>query len=577
MIVDISKSLEKSRRLAAYWILVGCAVLGILIGIAGLFLPVSSVWPGMICLSAVAFGFWSFRRRHRHYCIIVGQTAMAQSIGLVAALGGTGWQIDGHMLFYAALATLVGLVHVPTIMLAAATTVLHHLSLGLVLPHLVFPSVSLLENVERALFHGAIVGIEVLVLTLIVQKRLDMTREVHAAFRDADVAFAAAEQAKQLAEAAQHRAEAEAKRAHTAQSKAEDLVRALKKEKAAREQAIAASHAADMRTAQARKSVYDAQNIVVTSLRAGLEHVARGDLSYRIDVAFPQEYEPLRRDFNRAISTLGDVLGDVMQGTSDLMELVAAVQDSAHDLARRTEAQVASLEVTSHAVDTLHGVVRASTDNAQATATVADRVRNDAVAGGDIVRRAVTAMGGIETSSREIAKINAVMDGIAFQTNLLALNAGVEAARAGEAGRGFSVVASEVRALSQRATEAARGISELTEKSNDQVQSGVALVTQAGDALQDIVQSVSAMTGSVQKIADATQAQSDQLSEVNVSVAEIDTVAQGNATMFERTNVTCASLTEGMEQMIDRLAQFKLSRRTLGTDDLPQVQTRAAG
>ncbi|APX12738.1 methyl-accepting chemotaxis protein [Tateyamaria omphalii] len=575
--VDIQRSLEKSRRLAAYWILVGCAVFAVFIGAAGLLLPISSLWPAVMCFGAVALGFWSFKRRHKHYCIIVGQTAVAQSIGLVAALSGTGWQVDGHMLFFAALATLVGLVHVPTIMLAAATTVLHHLSLGLVLPHLVFPSVNLLENAERALFHGAIVGIEVFVLTLIVQKRLDMTRAVHAAFHDADTAFAAAEQAKQAAEAAQHLAEAEAQRAHTAQSEAEDLVHALTKEKAAREQAIAASDAADLRTAEAQKSMYDAQSIVVTSLRDGLEHVAHGDMSYRINAAFPQDYEPLRRDFNRAVGTLGDVIGDVMRGTSDLMDLVAAVERSAHDLARRTEAQVASLEVTSHAVDTLHGAVRASTDNAQATASTADKVRNDAVAGGEIVRRAVTAMGGIETSSREIAKINAVMDGIAFQTNLLALNAGVEAARAGEAGRGFSVVASEVRALSQRATEAARGISDLTEKSNDQVQAGVALVTQAGDALQDIVQSVSGMTRSVQKIADATQAQSDQLSEVNVSVSEIDKVTQGNATMFESTNAACESLTKEMKRMMGSLAQFTLSPQAAqGDDDMPAHGLHAA-
>ncbi|WP_223274890.1 methyl-accepting chemotaxis protein [Tateyamaria sp. syn59] len=557
--VDIQKSLEKSRRTAAYWILVGCGVIGILIGFAGLLLPIGSIWPGMICLGSVAFGYWTFKRRHRHYCIIVGQTAVAQAIGLVTALSGTGWQVDGHMLFFATLATLVGLVHVPTIMLAAATTVLHHLSLGLFVPHLVFPSVSLIENVERALFHGTIVGIEVLVLTLIVQKRLAMTREVHVAFDEAECAFAAAEEAKQAAEAAQHRAESEAQRAHAAQSEAEALVRALETEKAAREQAIAASAAADLRTAEAQKIMYDAQSVVVTSLRDGLEYVAQGDLSYRIDEAFPEEYEPLRRDFNRAVGTLGDVIADVMHGTTDLMQLVATVERSAHDLARRTEAQVASLEVTSHAVDTLHGAVRASTENAQATASTADKVRNDAVAGGDIVRRAVSAMGGIETSSREIAKINAVMDGIAFQTNLLALNAGVEAARAGEAGRGFSVVASEVRALSQRATEAARGISDLTEKSNDQVQAGVALVTQAGDALQDIVQSVSGMTNSVQKIANATRAQSDQLSEVNVSVSEIDQVAQGNATMFESTNAACEALTKGMEKMMASLAQFTLS------------------
>jgi methyl-accepting chemotaxis protein len=240
------------------------------------------------------------------------------------------------------------------------------------------------------------------------------------------------------------------------------------------------------------------------------------------------------------------------------MTLVAAVQTSATDLARRTEAQVASLEVTSRAMDTLQGAVRASTDNAQATAASAEKVRSDAAAGGEVVHKVVDAMSDIETSSHQIAKINAVMDAIAFQTNLLALNAGVEAARAGKAGRGFSVVASEVRALSQRATEAARSINELTEASTEQDQTGVVLVKRAGEALQGIVSSVSDMTGSVQKIADATRSQSDQLGDVNGSVSEMDKVAQENATMFDETNTACTSLMDGMQTMVDNLGQFRL-------------------
>ncbi|MEM8655519.1 MAG: methyl-accepting chemotaxis protein [Pseudomonadota bacterium] len=559
MTVDIQKSLNKSRRLAAYWILVGCAVLGTIIGLAGLLLPAASALPAVICLGATAVGYWSFRRRHPHYCIIVGQAATAQAIGLVAALSGTGWQSDGHMLFFVALSALVGLVHVPTILLAAATTVLHHLSLGIFLPQLVFPSVDLLENIERALFHGAIVGLQVLVLTLTVSKRLKMTQEVQRALTEADAASAAAAEASKRAEAARAEAEVEATRAHAAKAQAEGLLHALKTEQDARETAAAAAQQAEARAAAAQKLQYDAQTIVVTALRTALEHVAAGDLSHRIDAPFPDGYDPLRLDFNRSVATLGATLSEVTQSTADLITLVASVQNYANDLAKRTEAQVASLEVTSHAVDTLNGAVRASTENAQSTAATADKVRADAISGGKLVHQVVDAMSGIETLSDEIAKINAVMDAIAFQTNLLALNAGVEAARAGEAGRGFSVVASEVRALSQRATEAARGISDLTEKSTDQVKSGVVLVQQAGHALSDIVDSVSAMTGSVQRIASATLSQSDQLNEVNVSVSEMDNVAQGNAAMFEDTNAACASLNDGMQRMMQSLARFTLA------------------
>ncbi|WP_299652170.1 methyl-accepting chemotaxis protein [uncultured Tateyamaria sp.] len=577
MRVDIQKSIERSRRLAAYWILVGCGVLGIAVTGLGLVLPVHSALPGIFCLGSALVGYWAFRTRHKHYCILVGQSAVAQSIGLVAALSGTGWQSDGHMLFFVALSALVGLVHVPTILFAATTIILHHVSLGVALPHLVFPTVDLVENIERALFHGAVVSLQVFILAQTVRKRLQMTIDVQAALDASDKALSAADAAGKQAEGAREEAEAEALRAQSAQSEAESLLTALEAEQVAREQASEAVKQADARAAEAQKAQFDAQSIVVTSLRAGLEHIARGNLMHRIDQEFPDAYEPLRTDYNRAVANLRDVLADVTRGTSDLMALVAAVQASAINLARRTEAQVASLEVTSHAVDTLHCVVRASTDNAQVTATSADKVRNDAIAGGEVVHCVIDAMSDIEGSSHEIAKINAVMDAIAFQTNLLALNAGVEAARAGEAGRGFSVVASEVRALSQRATEAARSINDLTEASTDQVQSGVVLVKRAGEALRDIVTSVSDVTGSVQKIAEATRSQSDQLSEVNVSVSEMDKVAQENATMFDETNTTCTSLMDGMQKMMDALAQFKLGA-PLGADtagEAPDLQQTA--
>ncbi|WP_299048483.1 methyl-accepting chemotaxis protein [uncultured Tateyamaria sp.] len=564
MSMNIDHSLQASRTLAAYWILMGCVALGCLIGIAGFLLPAASPVPAIICLGSTAFAYWSFRQRHRHYCIIVGQAAIAQAIGLVAALSGTGWQIDGHMLFFAVLATLVGLVHRPTIILAAVTTVLHHVSVGILLPRLVFPSVDVIENIERALFHGAIVGIQFFVLVLIVGKRLHMMDAVRIALSDAQTAYAKASSASAQADAARADAEKEAQNAQTAQSEAEALLQALTCEQAAREKSRAAAQEAEAKTLAAQKAQYDAQTTVVSCLREGLGCIAAGDLSHRIHTEFPDAYEPLRLDFNRAVAALSHVLEDVHDSTGKLMELVASVQNAAIDLSRRTEAQVQSLEITSHAVDSLNGAVRASTENAQSTAATADKVRADAMTGGDMVNQVVAAMNGIETSSHEIAKINALMDGIAFQTNLLALNAGVEAARAGEAGRGFSVVASEVRALSQRATDAARGIGALTEKSTGQVKSGVALARQAGDALGDIVEAVSAMTGSVQRIAEATASQSDQLGEVNVSVAEMDKVAQGNAAMFQDTNAACAALNRGMQDMMDSLARFRLARRASG-------------
>ncbi|WP_299147051.1 methyl-accepting chemotaxis protein [uncultured Tateyamaria sp.] len=558
MKTDVLSALDHSRFKAAEWILYWCAGIGCIVALFGVLLPVQSILPGLIALSATGIAYWSLKRRHKHHRLLVGQAAVAQAIGLVAAFSGSGWQIDAHMLFFVAMSTLVGLVDTRAIVWAAVTTVLHHLSLGVFLPQLVFPSSDLIENIERVLFHGIIVGFQVGALYWAVSNRLRLTKEVQGAFTTAETQARHASQAGDVAEAARQDAQAEARRAQDAQVKAEELVKVLHEEQAAREEADQAKRAAEERSAEMQRARLEEQDHVVTALRGGLERIASGDLSAPLDAPFPHAYEPLRKDYNRAISKLASVLTQIVDSTNDLLMRVAAVSRSADELASHTERQVASLDATSHSVENLHAVVRDSTDNATSTAVVAEAVKNDAIAGGHIVRKVITAMSEIESSSREIAEINAAMDAIAFQTNLLALNAGVEAARAGEAGRGFSVVASEVRALSRRATEAAQGINELTERSGRQVNAGVMLVKDAGDALDGIVKSVADMTTSVDHIAAAAVKQSDGLGVVKTSVTELDTVAQRNAMMFEETTTACQALTAGMEMIAANLRAFKL-------------------
>ncbi|MEL6451718.1 MAG: methyl-accepting chemotaxis protein [Pseudomonadota bacterium] len=560
MTTHVQSALNVSRHQAAVWLLRGCAVLAILISIAGLLLPIASVLPGAIAVGATVAGYWAVRTRYRHSRLVLGQTCIAQAIALVAATSGTDWQIDAHMLFYVALAALVGLVDSRAILAAAVTVVLHHLVLGVMLPQLVFPSVDLIVNIERALFHGALVALQVVALVWIVSVRLHLTDQIQGALDAAHAATKRAQEEGVKADTARADAEAETERAHAAQAEAERLLEMVKSEQSAREAANEEMREAEERNAKAQQALIEEQTRVVTALREGLERIAHGDLAQQIDQPFSAAYEPLRKDYNHAITNLASVLSEVLQGTRDLLDQVAGVSSSANDLADRTDTQVASLEATSHAIARLRHAVRASTDNAAATASAARAVKDDATAGGQVVRRVVDAMSEIEASSQEIAKINAVMDGIAFQTNLLALNAGVEAARAGEAGRGFSVVASEVRALSQRATEAARGINGLTERSGRQVKEGVLLVGEAGKALDDIVTSVADMTAAADRIAQAAQEQSDGLGAVNTAVTQMDAVTQSNAAMFEETSTACQALTTGMDRIAERLRGFHLTQ-----------------
>jgi methyl-accepting chemotaxis protein len=202
-------------------------------------------------------------------------------------------------------------------------------------------------------------------------------------------------------------------------------------------------------------------------------------------------------------------------------------------------------------------------DNAKLAVDVSGamrQAREEAENGGEVVGRAIEAMGKIETASIEISEITAMIDNIAFQTNLLALNAGVEAARAGEAGKGFSVVASEVRALSMRATEAASEIKSRINTVNDHVQTGVSLVHATGSALDAIIARVSEASDAVSKIADAVSEQSVALRKVSDTISAMDRMTQQNAAMVEETNAATKNLNNEARHLATTFAGFRIGK-----------------
>ena len=324
---------------------------------------------------------------------------------------------------------------------------------------------------------------------------------------------------------------------------------------------ITATEHERMQNDAARAATEKEQNEVVSILADGLKRLSLGDLTATITADFQGAYARIKEDFNSATSSLRSAMGSVLHTTGAIRSGADEISSASDDLSRRTEQQAASLEETAAALDEITATVKRSAEGAQEASAVASGARTEAERSGEVVREAVAAIHDIQQSSAKISNIIGVIDEIAFQTNLLALNAGVEAARAGEAGKGFAVVAQEVRALAQRSAEAAKEIKTLISSSGAQVDRGVKLVTDTGQALTAIVERVASIDGLVSEIAQSAQEQSTGLGQVNTAVNQMDQVTQQNAAMVEEATAAAAQLKREAVELAQLVERFEVGEQ----------------
>ncbi|MBB5667913.1 methyl-accepting chemotaxis protein [Rhizobium leguminosarum] len=297
---------------------------------------------------------------------------------------------------------------------------------------------------------------------------------------------------------------------------------------------------------------------VVATIGQALEMIARGDLTVRC-ADLGQKYAALRDNFNDALSHLEAAMAKVSAKGTEIGTSKEEIRRASNELSQRTERQAASLEETSAALDELTVAVRQTADGAHEASKRVHSVSNEATHSDAIVGQAIEAMSGIEKSSSEITKIIGVIDEIAFQTNLLALNAGVEAARAGESGKGFAVVAQEVRELAQRSAAAAKEIKDQIARSSSQVEHGVRLVGEAGEALKRISDQIKAANEIVAKIAHSASEQDTTLRSISSSMNQLDAATQQNAAMAEETTASAETLASDTDELIDLIRGFRVS------------------
>jgi methyl-accepting chemotaxis protein len=307
----------------------------------------------------------------------------------------------------------------------------------------------------------------------------------------------------------------------------------------------------------AERKASETSAAVMRALGAGLAALASGDLTHRLRDGLPPEYAGLRDDFNAALDNLQTTMRAIGGNAQGVRAGADEMTSASDDLSRRTEQQAASLEETAAALDEITATVKSTAEGAAAARKIVSEAKEDARHSSDVVRETVTAMSGIEESSRKIGNIIGVIDEIAFQTNLLALNAGVEAARAGDAGRGFVVVATEVRALAQRSAEAAKEIKALISASGQQVETGVKLVGETGKALDRIVGQVDRLNGVISGIASSTTEQSTGMHEINTAVNQMDQVTQQNAAMVEQSTAASHHLLGQADELSELIGKFQ--------------------
>jgi len=300
-----------------------------------------------------------------------------------------------------------------------------------------------------------------------------------------------------------------------------------------------------------------------------LRAIAQGDLTARMDGQFHGVFAQMRDDANASTAQLTEIVGRIKQSTAAINSAAGEIAAGNSDLSRRTEQQAANLEETAASMEELTSTVRQNAEHARQANQLAIGAASVASQGGEVVGQVVTTMDDIEKSSKKIAEIISVIDGIAFQTNILALNAAVEAARAGEQGRGFAVVASEVRTLAQRSANAAKEIKGLIDDSVSRVVDGSALVHKAGATMGEIVASVQRVTDIMAEITSASQEQSAGIEQVNQTVNQMDEATQQNAALVEEATAAARSMEEQAGQLAEAVATFKTGQEAPSATIVP--------
>lgn len=289
--------------------------------------------------------------------------------------------------------------------------------------------------------------------------------------------------------------------------------------------------------------------------------MAKGDLTVASDVEYAGDYRELKESMQYILSAFNETLGQINQVADQVSSGSGQVSSGAQMLAQGAAEQASSIEELSAAINEIAEKITVNAEYAANASRSVHDVGSEISKSNRQMQDMIAAMSQINLSSGQIRKIIKTIEDIAFQTNILALNAAVEAARAGTAGKGFSVVADEVRNLASKSADAAKNTTALIENSMRQVENGTKIANETAVSLQKVVESTTTVFETVEKISSATKQQAESIGQVTQGIEQISGVVQTNSATAEESAAESEELSGQAEFLKQLTGRFRLANR----------------